>query len=147
LAQQLDEIAELNDKLGPFRVLTGIEVDILADGALDHGDDVLGALDLVVASVHSKLRMPGKEMTERMVRAVANPHVDVLGHCTTRWSAGVGPRARSTPSWCLPPALSPGQRSRSTADPNDRSTGRVADLALEWGCFVSVDLTPTPRPA
>jgi putative hydrolase len=84
LEQQLVDVAALNEQLAPFRILTGIEVDILEDGTLDHDDAVLAGLDVVVASVHSKLRMDGKEMTERMVRAVANPHVDILGHCTGR---------------------------------------------------------------
>ncbi|MEY4175450.1 MAG: hypothetical protein RI900_2615 [Actinomycetota bacterium] len=84
LAEQLHEVAELNRRLAPFRILTGIEVDILEDGALDHGDDVLAQLDVVVASVHNKLRMPAPEMTERMLAAVRSPHVDVLGHCTGR---------------------------------------------------------------
>ena len=84
LAQQLDEVAELNSRLAPFRVLTGIEVDILEDGTLDHGDDVLSQLDVVVASVHNKLRMPGPQMTERMLAAVRSQHVDILGHCTGR---------------------------------------------------------------
>jgi putative hydrolase len=84
LVGQLGEVAELNQRLAPFAILTGIEVDILEDGTLDHGDEVLGMLDVVVASVHSKLRMPGPEMTERMVKAVSNPNVDILGHCTGR---------------------------------------------------------------
>ena len=74
----------LNARLAPFRILTGIEVDILEDGLLDHDDDVLAGLDVVVASVHSKLRMDKTAMTERMVRAVASPNVDILGHCTGR---------------------------------------------------------------
>ncbi|MEI8239963.1 MAG: PHP domain-containing protein [Actinomycetota bacterium] len=84
LQQQLALVADLNERFAPFRILTGIEVDILEDGSLDHADEVLSQLDVVVASVHSKLRMPGPEMTERMVRAVRNPHVDILGHCTGR---------------------------------------------------------------
>lgn len=84
LAAQVELIEVLRTEVAPFRILTGIEVDILEDGSLDHPDDVLAGLDLVVASVHSKLRMPAPQMTERMVRAVSNPHVDVLGHCTGR---------------------------------------------------------------
>jgi putative hydrolase len=61
-----------------------MEVDILEDGALDLDDDLLARLDVVVASVHSKLRMERHAMTERMVLAVASPHVDILGHCTGR---------------------------------------------------------------
>jgi len=63
----------------PFRILTG-EVDILEDGTLDQRDDLLGELDVVLASVHSKLRMAAEEMTSRMLTAVSSPHVDVLGH-------------------------------------------------------------------
>ncbi|MGD9794764.1 MAG: PHP domain-containing protein [Acidimicrobiia bacterium] len=88
LLRQLDEIAALNERLAPFRILTGLEVDILEDGALDLDDETLGRLDVVVASVHSKLRMERSAMTERMVRAVSSPHVDVLGHCTGRKLVG-----------------------------------------------------------
>jgi putative hydrolase len=88
LRTQLDLVAELNKELAPFRILTGIEVDILEDGSLDQSDDLLHELDLVVASVHSKLRMPAREMTPRMIKAVSNPLVDVLGHCTGRMIIG-----------------------------------------------------------
>ncbi len=84
LRQQLEVVAAVNDELAPFRILTGIEVDILADGALDQEEELLASLDVVVASVHSKLRMEGPEMTRRMVAAVQSPHVDILGHCTGR---------------------------------------------------------------
>jgi putative hydrolase len=90
LRQQLDLIPALNAELAPFRVLTGIEVDILDDGALDQREDLLAGLDVVVASVHSKLRMARAEMTERMIAAVSSPHVDVLGHCTGRLIFGRG---------------------------------------------------------
>lgn len=88
LRTQIRLVAELNEQLSPFRVLTGIEVDILEDGSLDQSDDLLGQLDLVVASVHSKLRMPAAEMTPRMIAAISNPLVDVLGHCTGRMIIG-----------------------------------------------------------
>jgi putative hydrolase len=90
LEEQLALVTRLNAELGPFRVLTGIEVDILEDGTLDQREDLLAQLDMVVASVHSKLRMPAEEMTPRMVAAVSNPHVDVLGHCTGRMIRGRG---------------------------------------------------------
>ena len=90
LRSQLDEVFALNERLAPFRILTGIEVDILVDGALDQRDDLLARLDVVVASVHSKLRMERSEMTRRMVNAVASPHVDILGHCTGRKLVGSG---------------------------------------------------------
>jgi len=95
LDEQLDVVARLNEELTPFRILTGCEVDILEDGSLDHSDDVLARLDVVVASVHSKLRMPEGPMTDRMVAAIANPHTDVLGHCTGRKVVGRG-RPEST---------------------------------------------------
>ncbi|KQS68786.1 PHP domain-containing protein [Modestobacter sp. Leaf380] len=84
LSRQLDVVAELNEELAPFRILTGIECDILSDGSLDQSDELLGRLDVVVVSVHSELRATRAQMTERMLAAVANPHTDVLGHCTGR---------------------------------------------------------------
>jgi putative hydrolase len=95
LERQLDLVAELNSESAPFRILTGIEVDILEDGALDQREDLLGRLDVVVASVHSKLRMPSAPMTRRMLTAIANPHVDVLGHCTGRMVTGRRDRPES----------------------------------------------------
>ncbi len=90
LREQLDVVAELNEELAPFRILTGVEVDILEDGALDHSAEMLAIVDVVVASVHSKLRMEPVAMTRRMVAAISNPHVDVLGHCTGRIVVGRG---------------------------------------------------------
>ena len=95
LRTQLDLVAEINQTLAPFRILTGIEVDILDDGSLDQTDELLARLDVVVASVHSKLRMESAAMTPRMINAVHNPHVDILGHCTGRLVTGKG-RAQST---------------------------------------------------
>ncbi|GAA3506923.1 PHP domain-containing protein [Streptomyces showdoensis] len=91
LARQLDAVSELNSAMGAgFRLLTGIECDILEDGSLDQDEELLGRLDLVVASVHSRLRSEPEPMTARMVAAVRNPHVDVLGHCTGRIITGRG---------------------------------------------------------
>ena len=95
LREQLEVVNALNDDLAPFRILTGVEVDILEDGALDQHEDLLSRVDVVVASVHSKLRMEASLMTRRMVAAVASPHVDVLGHCTGRLLVGRG-RPEST---------------------------------------------------
>jgi DNA polymerase (family 10) len=69
---------------GKIRVFAGIEVDILADGALDLSDDVLAQMDVVIASVHSLFNMPEEQMTERMVKAIENPYVRILGHPTGR---------------------------------------------------------------
>ncbi len=94
LRHQLDVVSELNAAYAsegtPFRVLTGIEVDILDDGSLDQEPDLLAELDIVVASVHSHLRMDSRRMTGRMVAAVSDPNVDVLGHCTGRLVTGKG---------------------------------------------------------
>ncbi len=84
LARQREEIDRLNAEGGPVTILAGSEVDILPDGSLDYPDETLASLDLVVASLHSQLRLPAAEQTERVVRALANPWVDVLGHPTGR---------------------------------------------------------------
>ncbi|HEV8115213.1 MAG TPA: PHP domain-containing protein [Acidimicrobiales bacterium] len=100
LEEQLEVVAEVNAEVAadggpPFRLLTGIEVDIYEDGTLDQDDDLLARLDLVVASAHSKLRMEAPAMTRRLCGALANPHMDVLGHCTGRMVVGKG-RPEST---------------------------------------------------
>jgi putative hydrolase len=98
LLRQLEEIERVNGQLAaeaesgapPFRVLSGIEVDINEDGTLDQTPDVLAALDIVVASVHSKLRSHGDVMTKRMLAAIEDPNMDILGHCTGRIVVGRG---------------------------------------------------------
>ncbi|MEV6400463.1 PHP domain-containing protein [Streptomyces sp. NPDC051907] len=84
LREQLETVAELNRRWAPFRMLTGIECDILPDGSLDQEPELLDQLDVVVASVHSELRMESAAMTRRLVKAVQDPLTDVLGHCTGR---------------------------------------------------------------
>ena len=96
LTKQLRVVEEINSavgefslsKNGQFRLLNGIEVDILDDGSLDQSPQMFSALDLRVASVHSKLAMPAAPMTRRMIAAVTNPHTNVLGHCTGRLVEG-----------------------------------------------------------
>ncbi|MGI9119635.1 MAG: PHP domain-containing protein [Acidimicrobiales bacterium] len=99
LRRQLNEVAAVNEDLAgqaaaghapAFRILTGIEVDILDDGSLDQDDELLAELDVVVASVHSKLRMETRAMTRRMATAMANPPIDILGPCTRRPRTGKG---------------------------------------------------------
>lgn len=141
LADQLAEIAVLNMELAPFRILTGIEVDILEDGSLDLPDHVLAGLDLVVASVHSKLRMDAPDMTRRMVLAVANPHVDVLGHCTGRKITG---RGRPQSTFDADIVFAACARFDTAVEINCRPERRdppeeLLDLAVEWGCKISVD--------
>ena len=88
LEQQIDAVRQLNEEYAAdgvdFRVFAGSEVDILADGSMDFPDKVLAQLDLVVASVHTGFNMTEAEATERVVKAVSNPYVDVLGHPTGR---------------------------------------------------------------
>lgn len=88
LRAQLAELAALGPAVAPFEVLSGIEVDVLDDGTLDQDPDLLDELDVVVASVHSKLRMDRAAMTRRMLAAVRDPRTDVLGHCTGRQVGG-----------------------------------------------------------
>jgi putative hydrolase len=146
LEAQLELVEELNAELAPFRILTGIEVDILEDGALDQREDLLSRLDVVVASVHSKLRMPAGPMTRRMVAAVRNPHVTVLGHCTGRL---IGPnrqgRGRRPESEFDAAAVFAACREAGVAveincrpermDPPDR----LLALAAEAGCLFAID--------
>jgi DNA polymerase (family 10) len=86
LLRQLEEIDRLNEQLIPagFRILKGVESDILPDGSLDYTDDLLDQLDYVVASIHSKFNMSADEATERMVRAIRNPYTTILGHPSGR---------------------------------------------------------------
>jgi DNA polymerase (family 10) len=81
LQQQWEEIDALNEALAPFRILKGIEVNIRANGELDVADDVLEQLDWVMASVHTSF---DKDPTERVLHALASPHVDCIGHLTSR---------------------------------------------------------------
>jgi putative hydrolase len=139
LLTQLDEIAALNERLAPFRILTGMEVDILEDGALDLDDDLLACLDVVVASVHSKLRSERQKMTERMVLAVASPHVDILGHCTGRL-IGKRPESVFDSDYVFAACAQFGTAVEINCrperlDPPMRLLERVAEL----GCKVSID--------
>ena len=141
LRRQIDDIAQLNDEMAPFRVLTGMEVDILADGSLDLSDEMLAQLDVVVASVHSKLRMPSHEMTPRMVAAIANPHTDILGHCTNRKLVGGG---RPPSAFDADVVFAACAQFDKAVEINCRPERQdppeeLLMLALEWGCKVSVD--------
>ena len=139
LVQQVDDVAILNAQLAPFRILTGIEVDILEDGTLDHGDDVLSQLDLVVASVHSKLKMPEREMTERMVRAVASPHVDILGHCTGRMIGKRDPSAFD-PDYVFAACAQFHTAVEINCRPERLDPPReLLKLAIDYGCFFAID--------
>ncbi|MDR7168720.1 putative hydrolase [Nocardia kruczakiae] len=143
LRRQLDVVAELNERLAPFRILTGIEVDILDDGTLDQEADLLARLDVVVASVHSNLRADSDTMTERMVYAVANPNVDVLGHCTGRLVAG-NRGIRPESSFDAELVFEACRRYGTAVEINSRPErldppSRLLRLAVEMGCHFSID--------
>ncbi|MDQ1664555.1 MAG: putative hydrolase [Actinomycetota bacterium] len=143
LRQQLDVVAELNEQLAPFRILTGIEVDILDDGSLDQEDELLERLDVVVASVHSKLRMGSDDMTRRMVNAVANPHTDILGHCTGRLVTG-GRGTRPESEFDAELVFEACRQFDVAVEINSRPERRdpprrLLALAVETGCRFAID--------
>jgi putative hydrolase len=143
LRAQLDVIDELREELAPMRILTGIEVDILEDGSLDQEDDLLERLDIVVASVHSKLSMDGAAMTRRMVRAISNPHTDVLGHCTGRLvdgNRGLRPESKFDAEKVFTACRDHGTAVEINSRPERRDPPtRLMNLALEIGCVFSID--------
>jgi putative hydrolase len=141
LRKQLDVVAALNEEMAPFRILTGIEVDILEDGSLDQEEELLARLDVVVASVHSKLRMERDEMTRRMAVAVANPHVDVLGHCTGRLVVGRGrPESEFDPELIFTACREYGTAVEINSRPERLDPPkRLLRMAREMGCLVSID--------
>jgi putative hydrolase len=143
LTRQLGVVADLRPRLLPFRLLTGIEVDVLDDGELDQTPELLEQLDVVVASVHSKLAMERSAMTRRMIAAVRDPHTDVLGHCTGRLvTGGRGTRKQSTFdaaavfAECAERGVAVEINCRpERQDPPDD----LLTLAVEAGCLFSVD--------
>src|SRR5580700_3525717 len=141
LREQLDVVRGINERIAPFRILTGIEVDILEDGGLDQEPDMLAQLDVVVASVHSKLRMPQAEMTPRMITAIRNPHMDVLGHCTGRIVVG---RGRPESEFDADAVFAECREHQVAVEINSRPERldpptRLLKLAIERGCRLSID--------
>ena len=143
LRQQLDVVADVNKRLAPFRLLPGIEVDINEDGSLDQEPALLDRLDVVVSSVHSKLRMPADEMTPRMVTAIANIHTNVLGHCTGRLitgGRGTRPESQFDPEIVFEAcrqfdvAVEINSRPERLDPPK-----RLLRLAVEAGCLFAID--------
>jgi putative hydrolase len=141
LREQLRFVRALNDELAPFRILTGIEVDITEDGELDQEEELLAELGIVVASVHSKLRSPRDVMTERMVRAIANPHMDILGHCTGRIVVGRGrPESEFDPELVFAACERFGVAVEINSRPERLDPPkRLLRLAHEMGCRFSID--------
>ena len=141
LSEQLEVVRDLNEQLAPFRILTGMEVDILEDGSLDLDLDLLGQLDVVVASVHSKLRMDSKPMTARMLAAIESPHTDILGHCTGRIIVG---RGRPQSTFDAEAVFEACARTGTAVEINSRPERQdppedLLRLALGLGCSFAID--------
>lgn len=143
LRQQLDVLDELRDRFAPMRILSGIEVDILDDGSLDQEPELLARLDVVVASVHSKLRMESAAMTRRMVHAVSNSRVNVLGHCTGRLvtgGRGTRPESQFDAEKVFSACAEHGTAVEINSRPERRDPPtRLLTLALDIGCVFSID--------
>ncbi len=116
LAQQIKEIDKLNEKIKNFTLLKSIEVDILEDGSLDLPDDILSRLDLVVCSIHYKFNLPREKQTERIIRALDNPHVNILAHPTGRML--------------------------NQREPYQVDMEKVMEAAKERGCFLELNAYP-----
>jgi putative hydrolase len=143
LRKQLDVIDELRDGVAPMQILTGIEVDILEDGSLDQEPELLERLDVVVASVHSKLSMDASSMTRRMLKAVTNSHVDVFGHCTGRLvtgGRGIRPESKFDAEKVFTACRDAGTAVEINSRPERRDPPtRLLRLALDIGCLFSID--------
>jgi len=148
LRKQLTVVDAVNEHLaaradGGFTLLKGIEVDILDDGSLDQTDEMLDRLDVRVASVHSKLKMEKAEMTRRMVAAVGNPRVNVLGHCTGRMVMGArGTRGQS--QFDAKAVFTACVEGNTAVEINSRPERRdpptdLLELARDLGCLFSID--------
>ena len=151
LRKQLDVIDELREQFsgpspgspGPLHILTGIEVDILVDGTLDQEPELLERVDIVVASVHSKLAMDAPAMTRRMVRAVTEGQANILGHCTGRLVEGArGTRPESTfdAEKVFTACRDNGVAVEINSRPERRDPPtRLLELAGEIGCDFAID--------
>jgi putative hydrolase len=141
LVRQLEVLAALRPRLGSFRLLSGIEVDILDDGRLDQSPELLGQLDIVVASVHSKLGMESAAMTRRMIAAIKDPQTDILGHCTGRL---VGAKMRGQSSFDAVAVFQACAQAGVAVEINSRPErldppSELLSLAVESGCLFSID--------
>jgi putative hydrolase len=147
LQRQLEVVDAVNEHLGGgadgFRLLKGIEVDILDDGSLDQTEEMLGRLDVRVASVHSKLAMDPEPMTRRMVAAVRNPFTNVLGHCTGRLvtgNRGMRKQSEFDPEQVFGACLESGTAVEINSRPERRDPPTtLLRTAIEMGCLFSID--------
>ena len=143
LVKQLGIVATLNRHLGDFRLLSGIECDINEDGTLDQTDELLGRVDIVVASVHSKLRSDSGSMTRRMLRAIDNPYADILGHCTGRLvtgGRGTRPESQFDATRVFAACAERGVAVEINSRPERLDPPRrLLRQAVEAGCLFSID--------
>jgi putative hydrolase len=141
LVAQIEQIEAINRQLAPFRVLSGIEVDILEDGALDQDPDLLARLDVVIGSAHSKLRMPAELMTARLIRAIENPHLDIVGHLTGRILVGRGrPESTFDAERVLRACVLHGKAIEINSRPERLDPPhRILRLASEMGCTFAIN--------
>ncbi|WP_026552663.1 PHP domain-containing protein [Arthrobacter sp. H20] len=143
LTEQLEVVEQINDGATGFRLLTGIEVDILEDGTLDQTSELLGRLDVVVASVHSKLRADRSTMTRRMLGGIRHPQTNVLGHCTGRLVEGS--RGTRPPSeFDAVKVFAACAENNVAVEINSRPErqdppGNLIRMALDAGCLFSID--------
>jgi histidinol phosphatase-like PHP family hydrolase len=139
LAAQAAEIGRAMEQLPGFTILTGIECDILEDGSLDLPDETLAQLDVVIISPHVKLKLEPAAMTERMLRAVANPHADIVGHPTGR-RLGSRPGAVYDFEAVFRQAAKSGTALEMDCDPARMDLSpELARLAADCGCRLSLD--------
>lgn len=143
LEEQLGIVAGINAEANGFRLLRGIEADILEDGTLDQTPEMLARLDIVVASVHSKLRSDKRTMTSRMLGAIVDPRTNVLGHCTGRLVQG-GRGTRPPSEFDANEVFAACAEHNVAVEINSRPErqdppGALIERALDAGCLFSID--------
>jgi DNA polymerase (family 10) len=136
--EQHAEIDRINDEMDGFRVLKGIEADILADGTVDYDTELLDSFDYVIASVHSRFSMEREAMTERVLRALDDPHVTVLGHPTGRLLLTREPYANDMEA-VIQKATEVGVAVELNADPHRLDIDwRYCQMAKQLGCTIEI---------
>ena len=143
LQRQLDIVEAINAHMDGFTLLKGIEVDILDDGTLDQTDEMLGLLDIRVASVHSKLAMDSATMTRRMLGAVTGTRMNILGHCTGRLVGG-GRGRRPESQFDAGTVFAACAENDVAVEINSRPERRdpptrLLEMARDAGCLFSID--------
>jgi putative hydrolase len=143
LRKQMAVVADLNQAMAPFHCLQGIEVDILEDGGLDQEDALLAELEVVVSSVHSKLRSDSETMTHRMVGGIANPRTNILGHCTGRLiqgERGIRPESVFDAEVVFEACRTFNVAVEINSRPERRDPPtRLLKMAMDMGCLFSID--------